>query len=440
MNRRVLKTVSGMLLFVMIFSMLPVEALAYYASRPEGNLTIVDKDGKQVPIDASWDEAFPYGTFAFSDSQATVQEGGEPQKITVYRLGGTAGRATARILYTPAYAQLSETEYTYATAAGKNNIVIEVEDPLPIARYQPLGKDPEPRAPETPTGVTITDNGDETYTLAPDIESANGYQWYAWDSGTWGIVKGALARDFVVDAQHYPGDTYDYMCVYTVDGQAYGSNSAAGDVYVQAVEDLGEYISESDYAELLLEEPEQAFSVLPMDSPDEFSAYAFDVTFADGEWAKEIILTAPDNGVTEPDKFGTFTIVGCLGGSLYDAANTLAMQIVESGAASSTEVGFVAPSIRADKSQGTASITIKRTGDTSFPLSFNWKTVDGTAIAGTDYSHAEGTLVFFADFDEMDIEVLDCRAFGPVGRRRRTGRVRARRSRYFPIQQWEAPI
>ncbi len=318
----------------------------------------------------------------------------------------TKGRATARIIYVPAYARLSETEYTiFHRFAGNDDVVIEVEDPLPIAKYQPLGKDPEPLEPEVPVSIEVTDNGDGTYTLSPNIESADGYQWYAWSDGSWGVVKGALARDFVVDSEHYPGDTYDYMCVYTLDGLAYGSNTASGDVYVRAEEDLGEYISESDYAELLLQEPEQIFSVLPMDSPDEFASYEFELTFADGEWAKEIILTAPEDDVVEPDKFGTFTIVGCLGGSLYDAANTLAMHIVESGDPTSTEVGFVVPSIRADKSKGTASIMIRRTGDTSFPVSFTWKTVDGTAVAGTDYSYAEGTLVFFADFDEMEIQV-----------------------------------
>ncbi len=358
-----------------------------------------------MTIDASWEEAFPYGTFAFSNSQVTVEEGGESHRITVYRLGGTAGRATARILYAPAYARLSETEYTYSTAAGKNDILIEIEDPLPIAKYQPLGKDPEPSEPEIPTGIAVTDNGDGTHTLTLDVETAEKYQWYAWNSGIWDIVKGASARDFVVDSQHRPGDTYDYMCAYTVDGQTYGSNSAAGDVYVQPQEDLGEYISESDYAELLLQVPEQTFSVLPMHSPDEFAAYAFDLTFAHGEWAKEIILTAPENNAAEPDKFGTFTIAGCLGGSLYDAANTLVMQIVDSSAPGSTQVGFVAPFVRGDKSQGTAHITVERTGDTSYPVSFNWRTADGTALAGTDYSYAEGTIVFFADFDEIDIEI-----------------------------------
>jgi hypothetical protein len=103
-----------------------------------------------VTADESWNEVFPYGTFAFANSQVTVEEGGESVRVSVYRLGGTTGRATLRLMYVPAYAEIAEGKYTYANAAGKNNITIEVEDPLPIAKYQPLGKDPEPREPETP--------------------------------------------------------------------------------------------------------------------------------------------------------------------------------------------------------------------------------------------------------------------------------------------------
>ena len=72
--------------------------------------------------------------------------------------------------------------------------MIEVEDPLPIAKYQPLGKDPEPLEPEVPVSIEVTDNGDGTYTLHRNIEVADGYQWYAWSDGSWGVVKGALAR------------------------------------------------------------------------------------------------------------------------------------------------------------------------------------------------------------------------------------------------------
>ncbi len=304
MNRRFAKFTSFLLLFVMLLSMLPAEVLAYFAGPPTAGITITDTDGNRVTAHESWNEVFPYGTFAFANSQVTVEEGGESVRVSVYRLGGTTGRVILRLMYMPAYAEIAKGQYTYANAAGKNNITIEVENPLPIAKYQPLGKDPEPREPETPTDIEITDNGDETYTLTPAVEFAEAYQWYAWANGDWNIVADAAERHFVVDLEYYPGDEYDYMCVYPIGGVSYGSNSAAGDVYVKPQEDLGEEISDQEYAAFLMQQPEQSFSTLPMDSPDEYSGYIFDMTFADGEWVKEIILTAPDNGVTEPDKFG----------------------------------------------------------------------------------------------------------------------------------------
>lgn len=75
MSRRFKRTVSLLLAFMMLLSMLPVEVLAYYAQMPTGGITITGRDGSTVTSDASWEETFPYGTFAFADSQVTVEEG-----------------------------------------------------------------------------------------------------------------------------------------------------------------------------------------------------------------------------------------------------------------------------------------------------------------------------------------------------------------------------
>ena len=68
-------------------------ALAYQAEKSD-YLAAVDKDGNEiVKEDQSWEEKFPNGTFAFKDEYINLQESQEPeaQKITIYRLGGTAG-------------------------------------------------------------------------------------------------------------------------------------------------------------------------------------------------------------------------------------------------------------------------------------------------------------------------------------------------------------
>ena len=64
--------------------------------------------------------------------------------IKLYRLGGSQGRATAFVNYNPSVMQLDEDRFSYANAAGSNDVYILVEDALPIARCQPIGRPAEP--------------------------------------------------------------------------------------------------------------------------------------------------------------------------------------------------------------------------------------------------------------------------------------------------------
>ena len=69
------------------------------AASPE-DVVLTDKDGNQTRPDKSWEEVYPYGAFAFDVNAAGVKEG-EDAVVTVYRLGGTKGRATAYLNYNP---------------------------------------------------------------------------------------------------------------------------------------------------------------------------------------------------------------------------------------------------------------------------------------------------------------------------------------------------
>ena len=65
--------------------------------------------------------------------------GKEKGTLTLYRLGGTEGRAEALVVLVPAAAQIGEDQMTYANAAGTKDYTVTVEDPWPIAQYQALG-------------------------------------------------------------------------------------------------------------------------------------------------------------------------------------------------------------------------------------------------------------------------------------------------------------
>lgn len=129
------------------------------------------------------------------------------------------------------------------------------------------------------------------------------------------------------------------------------------------------------------------------------------MTFAEGEWVKEIRITVPEDEEPEALKFGTFTIVDNDGASLYDTANTLTLRVSDNDKAEASTLGFAVTQVRADKAAGTAELTVVRTGGNQTMVTIDYATVDGTAVAGTDYAATSGTLVFYADRNQQVIEV-----------------------------------
>ena len=61
-------------------------------------------------------------------------------------------------------------------------------------------------------------------------------------------------------------------------------------------------------------------------------------------------------------------------------------------AASNPTVAFAAATFNALPSVGAVTITVNRSGDTSGPVIVTYTTIDGSAVAGTDYDSAVGTL------------------------------------------------
>lgn len=371
--------------------------MAYQADSPD-HLTFVDGAGNTVSAGEDWEETFPYGTFAFSDFQAVVEEGKETTVIRVYRLGGTEGRAIAYISYMPAITQLENGKAAYSTAAGSDDIVIEVENPLPGAENQPIGQAPAPKQPAQAVKVlhAAAENG-----VSPSIDvQADAYQWYASYAGGWKAINGADGKKLVVSDEDLA--ERDFRCVYTLGGVEYGSDSYRGVAYV--AEETAEKEPVSDEPVDLNPEPTYT-RITPEQAEDPYSGYVFDLTFADGEWVKEIRVTAPEDSDAEALKFGTFTIVDHLGASLYDTANTLALQVVDNDAPEESQLGFTVTDVRADKAAGTVELTVRRTGGNQSMITVDYTTEDGSAKAGQDYAAASGTLTFYGDMDEQVIQI-----------------------------------
>ncbi len=361
---------------------------------------VVTKEKGTIEVGESWEETYPYGAFLFDNSDAVVNEGGSGISIPIYRLGGTAGRATAYVTYAPAVTYLSDGSPAYSTAAGSDDVRIEIEDELPIAKYQAVGKDPEPE----PSGVKITRSpysgenaqaGDQV--LTPDIE-ADDHQWFILSDGIWHIVEGATDKEFVVSEDDIKD--HDFRCVYTKDGTSYSTDTLKGESYVKPEDE-----SLPKMPEDINLKPEISFTELEADASDPYTASVFAVTFADGEWKKEIRINAPDNDEAQPLRLGTFTILEHEGGEIFSDASTVTLQVMDNDESAPYTIGFEEAEIQADKAEGIAVLKLKRTGGGQDAITIDWSTADGTAISGRDYKSVNGTAVFYADVDEVTIEV-----------------------------------
>lgn len=172
--------------------------LAYPAEKAE-DLAVTDREGNEkLREDTSWEEKFPNGTFAFKNEYISLQESPEPetQKITVYRLGGTAGEATARIAVSPVVSYLDEagTEAVYANAAGNSDYILQVEEP-----------------------AKNSENGEITYTpvdLDQEDVYGTGFFELAFEEGEW--VKDVLITP--VDDEEHESQELALLTIYEVEG------------------------------------------------------------------------------------------------------------------------------------------------------------------------------------------------------------------------------
>ena len=328
------KAISLLLTLVMLFALLPTgaafadddENVEQPQSEEPQQVVIKTENGDITPED-NWDEVYPYGTFAFGSYQADVAEPGaatadgqaipESILIPVHRLGGTVGRATVRIVYAPAITTNedgTEPVYDYA-ASGKQDMLIEIEDPNPVAAYQPLGI-PEWERLMTPSDLSVvvpdpplevTPEDELVLTLSGEAD-ADAYRWQVCREDGWHEIEGAESPELTVvwgdiwDFEEQEAVGYDFRCLMKKDDVVTCSTSMFGDVYEPVADP--EPIPE----DLVIPE-EPTYSVLPFE--DDWDIMEFELTFADGETVKYIRITAVDDEIAELPEFGLFTISGC---------------------------------------------------------------------------------------------------------------------------------
>ena len=194
-----LKGLSLLLSLLMCLTLLPLKAAkAEGGEEPEEAaaeepIVIRTADG-EIAADEDWNEVYPFGTFAFGNHQADVAEPGTltaegeeiPQSvlIPVYRLGGTVGRVTATIAYAPAIttgADGNGSIYDYS-ASGKQDLLIEYENPNPLAPYQDLGIPLAERRMTTSAAAIVVPEAPEDAKAEDELkltltETADSFRW-----------------------------------------------------------------------------------------------------------------------------------------------------------------------------------------------------------------------------------------------------------------------
>lgn len=365
------------------------------------NIVITGRDGQTSQVDENWVHDYPYGIFALGNSELIVTEGGSEMVLTVYRLGGTAGKASAIIQYMPTVSENADGSYNYSSAISKDDILIEVENTLPIARYQPWGMPPEPEPTDQTVSVAdfYNDEG-EAMTRLSVPAGAGTYQWYALIDGAWEKIKDGTAATYELDAASF--DLYDFRCVFTEDGARYCTDSCKGVAYVKPAEE----VLPEPPADIHLN-PEPGFTAMDLESgKSPYDGLLFELCFAQGEYEKEIRFTATDDSLAELDEHATLTLADCIGGEVLASMNTLLLRVADNDEEDiPSEIAFALTEASFDKSAGTAELTVVRSGGAMKPLSVDWSLTPGTAVAGVDYVDGEGTLYFYGEQTEATIEI-----------------------------------
>ncbi|MBQ6660415.1 MAG: hypothetical protein IJM57_03185, partial [Lachnospiraceae bacterium] len=416
---------------MMVFSLIPMSAVAAEdgvgeTKESKTSTTVIQTADGEVEAGEDWIETYPFGTFAFGNYQSDIAEKGALTedgkeiptivRIPVYRLGGTQGRVTAKIVYTPAVTLNADgTGYIFDYAAsGRNDLILRFEDPMAIAAYQQLGAPDEILSMKAADGIAVTFDEpsgetkpeDELVLKLSGEVTADVFRWQAKSLLGWEDVKDAADKTLTTkwegiwDFEKDCSNGVDYRCLYKVDGVWYCTDSLFGAKYVPiaAPEQIPDDFTEKD---------EPTYSTVTFDK--EFDSYEFDLTFCDGETVKYIEVESVDDTIAELPEFGLFTIAGCEGGELSDTCNTHTLMISDNDEPEATEISFEVGDVRVDRSVNTLYISVLRTGGKTYNVSFDYETIDGTAKEGVDYAKKSGTVSLVGSLDEavIAIELID---------------------------------
>ncbi len=127
----------------------------------------------------------------------------------------------------------------------------------------------------------------------------------------------------------------------------------------------------------------------------DFGYQAGTLNFADGETSKTVVVPILEDTIVEGTESFGVAILGATGAAL-GTKRTVSVNILDNDA-TAAGFSFSQSAYEIKEDGGLATITVRRSGNTTGINTVNYATSNGTATAGSDYTAATGTLTFAAN-------------------------------------------
>ena len=129
---------------------------------------------------------------------------------------------------------------------------------------------------------------------------------------------------------------------------------------------------------------------------EDYTAVHGTLRFAAGQSNATFVVPILDDVLGESSETVLLTLTNATGGATFpgDARSVNVTLAIIDNEQIRGELGFTSAEYRVNEKDGLAHITVRRTGGSVGDVSVQFRTVNGTALSGMDYVHANGTLVF----------------------------------------------
>ncbi len=147
----------------------------------------------------------------------------------------------------------------------------------------------------------------------------------------------------------------------------------------------------------------------------DFTEASGTLTWAHGDTAdKTFTVTILDDSIHEPQEFFRVALQNPRGGAKRGDLNIIPVTIVDDDAAQPGQVQFSSSTYTTFETNPGSAIGVTRTGGSDGRVSISYSTSDGSAVAGTDYSAATGTLTWYNGDDNthyIDVQPINNEIF-----------------------------